>query len=125
MAVLSSIFASNRCRWADYNGARNKEHEGLIVLPEECWKVPNEPTFGRVQAVATLHGQVKVTVQVAAIHEHLHHHHHAYFLKYSQWMLLTSLTHTHFTFTDYLAHTTHTVIPKYITFPFCKSVHVQ
>lgn len=117
MAVLSSLFASNGCKWADYNGVRYKEHERLIVLPEECWKKPDEPTFGRVQAVAALHGQVKLTVQVAAIHEHLHHHH-AYSLKFSDNILTvddTHLTHPHPLHIYRLpgTHHTHTVIPKY------------
>ena len=101
----------------DCNGVRYKEQEGLIVLPEDCWKVPDEPTFGRIQAVATLHGQVKLTVQVATIHGHLHHHH-AYSLIFTDKLLtidVANLTHPHPLHIYRLpgTHNTHTVIPKY------------
>ena len=89
----------------------------MIVLPETSWEVPDEPSFGRVQAVAIQYSQVKLVVQVAVVHEYLHHHH-AYSIKLTDNILtidVADLVHPHPLHIYRLpgTHHTHAVIPKY------------
>ena len=106
-----------RCKWAKYNGVSYRENEGLVVLPEDRWEVPDEPLFARVLGVATIHGQVKLITQAARIHQHLHHYH-TYTIASTNIIHIIDtkeLTHPHPLHIYRISGTQHTnaVIPKY------------